>query len=1066
MAKKLTKVQINSITVKDDSSGSDPKLLINWNYPQIHLNEISEITLSLKKDVFDTVNVIIGQTVDVWEGFTTSTDKKRFSGFVSNIRLINGIYEIVCKDKMWDLLRGLANNIYLDTGGQAGQVSAIAKDLIETFGGLTASVVATGTSVGQTIAEFRCQNSNIFERLDALRKAVNYQMYYDADADVVRFEPRGNTDNGVTLTTGTEIINVPEWEDDDSLMVNDLILQGAVSATDLRFPTTGTGQIGVTTNFDTTGITLPFTPESVKLTIDSSDPPTTLREGGTIDSTSGNFYFVDKENKTVKPATGTSFAGNDFAFVDYTWLAPSPIHLINQSSIDTYGSYKKELTFKDVRSVADAESRAAQILSRFSIPFTIGKFFVRDDNSVTINVGDSVGIIDTITNPQIDANFVITKIVKRYPGDFQEVTVGDESIRMSDWQFSVEDRLKRLEEENSNQDILMELRDFLYTTTHQPRYRYLFQEVYNVTNARMIWDNADHGVWDTNKWGDGTDTFDAATDHFIMQFENSYTESFLDTDFDSGGNASWSNTGSVTFTSGQVAESTSIDFNNGTITAATLTSTEVSGAFDYEMSTDYVQPIAHYKLNDNLATTNVIDSAGSNDGTSTQNTVDMHNLIAHYKLNDNLATTNVIDSAGSNDGTLTGGNSEDFSTTGKINNSFVFDGDANDHVDCGNDSSLTGDLVSFGGWIKHTDSSRMVPFGKFFTDYDFYLEGDSGGGVLFFGDGTTETSISLAPLDKTNNGEWQHIFCVINKITGNAKVYQNGTLKVNQTSTPRDGTTPTTSFKIGHRGNGNNVWIGNIDDVRIYNKILTQAEITAIYNSGNGTENTVVDGKVNNGLTFNGVDDFVTMPSGVNLSSDNSFSISVWAKIDTFPASGSGQAANIIGFIPSNLRGIGIDTQGSGERIKFIMRDNSEISELTFVSSPTEGFHHLVATYNATTNTMEAFYDEVSQGTTTHSTTLISTVNEMGGNNILSGNPNYFDGKLDDVRIYNKVLSQTEISKIYNSGNGTEENASWETVTSGTAHTFSNTGTDLRWRATENSASTGEISQIKITNYH
>ena len=49
------------------------------------------------------------------------------------------------------------------------------------------------------------------------------------------------------------------------------------------------------------------------------------------------------------------------------------------------------------------------------------------------------------------------------------------------------------------------------------------------------------------------------------------------------------------------------------------------------------------------------------------------NLIAHWKMNDNLATTNVIDSVGSNNGTLTGGNSEDFSTTGKINNSIIFE---------------------------------------------------------------------------------------------------------------------------------------------------------------------------------------------------------------------------------------------------------------------------------------------------------------------------------------------------------------------------------------------------------
>ncbi len=210
--------------------------------------------------------------------------------------------------------------------------------------------------------------------------------------------------------------------------------------------------------------------------------------------------------------------------------------------------------------------------------------------------------------------------------------------------------------------------------------------------------------------------------------------------------------------------------------------------------------------------------------------------ISQWKLNDNLATTDVIDSVGGNNGTLTGGNSEDFTTTGKINNAFEFDGDANDHVDCSNDSSLTGDIISFGGWIKHTSSARMTPFGRYFTDYDLFLEDDSGAGVLFFGDGTNHTSISLLPLDKTNNGEWQHIFAVINKITGNAKVYQNGILKVDGTGTPRDGGNPTRSFKIGHRDNGNNEWIGSIDDVRVYDIALTAAEVSSIYNLRQGTE--------------------------------------------------------------------------------------------------------------------------------------------------------------------------------------------------------------------------------------
>ena len=65
------------------------------------------------------------------------------------------------------------------------------------------------------------------------------------------------------------------------------------------------------------------------------------------------------------------------------------------------------------------------------------------------------------------------------------------------------------------------------------------------------------------------------------------TEEFIDEDFeDTDGTASWDTSGAVEFTSGQIAQSLAIDFNNGTITTAKLTSTEASGSFDYEMTAD------------------------------------------------------------------------------------------------------------------------------------------------------------------------------------------------------------------------------------------------------------------------------------------------------------------------------------------------------------------------------------------------------------------------------------------------------------------------------------------------
>jgi len=587
-----TKVQIGGTTIKDDS-GSDPKLIISWEYERTIEKGISEMVISCPKTITDTISLQVGTLVEVWSGFTTSTDKKIFSGYISNYKPDGGLIEIICKDKMWNLVRRRVNQVYENTGAQAGQISAIAKDLIETHGGLTSDEVSTGTGTYDIISTFKCIHATIYERLMVLAKAVNYQVFYDAVNDTVHFEPRGYTQSGVTLTVGSEIINVPKWKYDTNQMINDLRVDGASIETELRYPTSGTGRIGTTANFDETGITLPFTPESVKLTIDAVDPPTTLREGGSKDGSASNYYYVDKENKKVIPATGTTFTTDDYAFIEYTWLSPAPIHMINSDSIDNYGKFEVQMNLNDVTSVADAEARATEILARFSQPFTEGELLVKSVSTIDLDVGETLSIIDNVSSPRINQEMVITKQTIKYPGSNQELIVGDESIKLQDWQVNVDDRIKRLEEGLiRNQDLITELVGIQNINSGQNakklrnRYFQVISETYDTTNSVMIWDNADHGTWGTEKWGDGTDTFETAVTTFMKQKDNEYTEDFIDDDFEGLGTATWSTTGSVSFTSGQFAQSLPIDYANGTIIKAKLTSTEVSGSFDYEMTAD------------------------------------------------------------------------------------------------------------------------------------------------------------------------------------------------------------------------------------------------------------------------------------------------------------------------------------------------------------------------------------------------------------------------------------------------------------------------------------------------
>ena len=604
----MTKVIVNSITIKDTDGSPDPNKLISWDYEKDD-EAISEAELILPRSVNDLVDLNNGQVVEIWAGWTTSTDRRYFYGFIDNIKPDGAILKIMCKNEMVNLVRKKVNKIY-ESGidASAGEISEIVEDLIETYGSMTATVQASGTEDGKRVDQFKCINTDIFERVMTLKKALDWDLYYNDSDRVVYFEPLGYNDSGKTLTVGTEIVGMPEWEFDDTYMINDLRIDGATTQTNI----TESGKIGTDAGYTTASILLTKTPDIVELYMDAATPPTTQKIGGSKDSSTGHFYYVNKENKKIMPTTGTTFTTNHYAIVNYVWSAPAPIHMINQDSIDTYRMAQKVIELSDVSSVADAESRAASILAKRSVPFIIGKLKVKSENANIPLKGETIKIVDTRT-PKVNAltltgEYVVNKIKYKFPSAIEELEVGDKNWRLADWQQTTEERIKRLEEQFiRNQDILMELIDIrnVPAVSIGPRYRKVFYE--NLASDGLIWNNVDFGTWNSFKWAGtatigfvlghsvagvlGTSllgsTLSTETDHFIQQFENYYTENFIDSDFeDTDGTASWSTTGSVTFTSGQIAQSKSIDYNNGEITTAKLTSTEVSGSFDYEMTAD------------------------------------------------------------------------------------------------------------------------------------------------------------------------------------------------------------------------------------------------------------------------------------------------------------------------------------------------------------------------------------------------------------------------------------------------------------------------------------------------
>jgi hypothetical protein len=214
--------------------------------------------------------------------------------------------------------------------------------------------------------------------------------------------------------------------------------------------------------------------------------------------------------------------------------------------------------------------------------------------------------------------------------------------------------------------------------------------------------------------------------------------------------------------------------------------------------------------------------------------------------------------------------------------------------------------------------------------------------------------------------------------------------------------------------------------IELYNtSLLADANIQGYYRFESGALTTDSSGKGitlnNNGTVgettgkFGGGADFGISNAGKNFTSTNSYSItnqnawsvSFWAKLAQAQVDEEQDV-----FFSLVVNGYGsfflrlYKPTGGATQIDLVRNNGLTQESDTLASSPgTTDWHHYVVT--VTTTTMRFYYDSADQGATTCSGTANGTTTQLTvGNN--------FDGYIDDVVIYNDVLSGAEISGLYN----------------------------------------------------
>jgi len=194
-------------------------------------------------------------------------------------------------------------------------------------------------------------------------------------------------------------------------------------------------------------------------------------------------------------------------------------------------------------------------------------------------------------------------------------------------------------------------------------------------------------------------------------------------------------------------------------------------------------------------------------------------------------------------------------------------------------------------------------------------------------------------------------------------------------------------------------------------------------------------GKIGDALSFDGFDDRVHIPA-FNLSG-NTFTMSLWMNLRAQP--NDGRLLSKASGESGNDHTLMLSTYNQDQRLRFRIKTDASSTTSTIIT-PADVFnfntwHHVAVTYDGTT--VRILVD----GTTVASGSVSGNIAQTGdavalGNQPVGAGDRPMDGMLDQVRIYNRVLSSEELTLLRN------ESAPIEDVAEN-APPVANAGSDL-----------------------
>lgn len=203
-------------------------------------------------------------------------------------------------------------------------------------------------------------------------------------------------------------------------------------------------------------------------------------------------------------------------------------------------------------------------------------------------------------------------------------------------------------------------------------------------------------------------------------------------------------------------------------------------------------------------------------------------------------------------------------------------------------------------------------------------------------------------------------------------------------------------------------------------------------NNGTGTNNTWTTGKVGGALAMNGSNRYVNVPDSASLD-PTTITVSAWLN-----SSDTTTTASAVSKWSDSTQGDGEWILGHGAvagTFRFLIKLGGTIyRDESSTGFSTGTFHHVVGTYDG--SHVHLYVDGAEVGTALAATGNIpaSAPNLRIGNR--ASNNLYYNGIIDEVKIFSRALSASEIKAEYDAGNaGNGAGLSLATITAGSSQT-------------------------------